>query len=326
MDTPNTPVAAPDVPTPTNTGRVTFKFTGDGLEMALLMLKNLFFTIITLGIYRAWATTNVRRYVWGHTTFLDDRANYTGTGEELFKGWIKLIGLLIGMAVIVRILEYFIPFAGLAMIAVYAVIFGLATYSGLRYRLSRTQWRQVRFGAEKNKELTQQFLKLYIAGWVLSIITLGIYVPWFKNDTRQFLTKRSRLGNMHFDFDGDGSTYAAIYFKGLLFTVITFGIYTPWWIRNLAEYRWTHTSFMGHRFGFDLSGKDLLIFFVCAYLATIFTLGIAGPWMFVWGLKLFADHTYLNGTPDFAQVVAAASDGSALADDIVDGYDLDLGF
>ncbi len=75
-------------------GRNPLSYSGKGGEMFMLMMKNLVLTIITLGIYRAWAKTDFRRYVWGNVHFLGDRASYTGTGEELFKGWLKLIGLI----------------------------------------------------------------------------------------------------------------------------------------------------------------------------------------------------------------------------------------
>lgn len=53
-------------------------------------LKNLFFMIITLGIYRAWAKTRMRKYLWAHTVIDGDRLNYTGTGGELFRGYLKV--------------------------------------------------------------------------------------------------------------------------------------------------------------------------------------------------------------------------------------------
>lgn len=307
-------------------GRVTFKFTGDGLEIAILILKNLFFTIITIGIYRPWATTNMRRYVWGHMTFLGDRANYTGTGKELFHGWLKLFGLFFVLYLIVSLLSWFTPFLGFLILPVYAIIFGLAIYSGLRYRLSRTTWRQIRFGADKNEQLTKEFMKQYLMGAFLTLITLGIYTPWFKSKLRRFLTDKSRFGTMHFSYTGDDGEYAGVFWKGFLFTILTLGIYGAWWMRDLIEYRWKHTKFMGHAFSFDLKGWELFKYGFCAYLVTIITLGLAGPWMFVWGLKLFAEHMHLEGTPDFSLVQAQAADGSAMADDIVDGYDLDIGF
>jgi len=40
------------------------EYTGSVSELMPVVLKNLFFMIITLGIYRFWAKTNLRKYYW----------------------------------------------------------------------------------------------------------------------------------------------------------------------------------------------------------------------------------------------------------------------
>lgn len=301
------------------------KFTGNGFEIALLMLKNAVLTVLTLGIYRPWAVTNMRRYLWGNTVFMEDRAAYTGTGGELFRGWLKLIGLLIALMIAAKLLTLIVPLAGILVFFVYMLIIALAIYSGLRYRLSRTLWRQIRFGVDKNEKLTKEFLRLYLISTLKVFLTLGIYTPWFRNDIRKFLTDRSRFGNSYFHYDGDGSEYAGVVYKGLLLSVCTLWIYSPWWVCDLVRYRWTHTSFQGKRFAFDLKGGEVFVFFLVAFIGTVITFGLATPWIYAWGLRMLYENTYLEGTPDFNLVQAQASDGSAMADDIVIGYDLDFG-
>ena len=64
---------------------------GAGLEM------------ITVGFYRFWLTTDIRRHLWSHTVVDGDGAEYTGRGKEL------LIGFLIAMAILVPIfIGYFV--------------------------------------------------------------------------------------------------------------------------------------------------------------------------------------------------------------------------
>ena len=302
------------------------EYTGDGTELALLMLKNLFLSIVTLGIYRAWATTNMRRYVWGHIGFLGDRAQYVGTGEELFKGWLKLIGLLIGLAILANLGALIVDAMKLLVPLAYVLIFAIATYSGLRYRMSRTKWRQIRFGVDKDKDSTQNFLKLYFTGLFLSIITLGIYSPWFKNNVRMFLTNRCRFGTIYFAYSGQGTEYAIMTFKGLFFSLLTLGFYIPWLIRDLFHYRLRHTHFQNAKFSFHLKGSDLLVFSLVGYFGVFLTLGLATPWIVNWGLKLFVTNIAVEGQIDLALVQSQASDGSAMADEIVSDYDLDLGF
>lgn len=306
--------------------RRSLSYSGDGTEMAMLMLKNLFLTIITLGIYRAWAKTYVRRYVWGHVTFEGDRASYVGTGEELFWGWVKLFGILAGLILGVRLLALVVPFLAILIPIAYFFIFGLAIYSGLRYRLSRTLWRQIRFGADRDKESTKEFLRIYLVGSFLSFITFGIYYPFFKHYEREFLTKKSRFGTAYFSYDAVASEYAGTYFYNLMLCIVTLGIYTPWMFRNLTAFRLEHTRFQGARIFLTLKGGDLLVFGLCAYFGTILTMGLAVPWIYNWGLGLFINNMHVDGEIDMSLVQARDADGSALAEDVVDGYDLDIGF
>ena len=67
-----------------------FKFHGTGGAFLLLLLKNALFSILTLGIYIPWAKTNTRRFLWQNTEFAGQRFMYTGTGLELFKGYLKV--------------------------------------------------------------------------------------------------------------------------------------------------------------------------------------------------------------------------------------------
>lgn len=323
MDTPTESAVA----TPTVSK---LEYTGDGTEMALLFLKNLFLSIITLGVYRAWARTNLRRYVWGHTVFWGDRASYVGTGVELFKGWMKLIGLIVGILIVLSILgailpplKFIVPF--LTPFA-YILLFAVATYSGLRYRLSRTKWREIRFGVDKDKASTHEYLILYIKGVFLTAITLGIYWPWFSNSLKVFLTNRCRLGNVYFAYAADPTAYAKLFFRGLFLSIITIGFYIPWMIRSLTEFRLNHTTFQNSRFLFTLKGSDLLIFAICAYFGAILTLGLATPWLYNWGLRLFIGNVSVEGDIDMTRVIAQASEGSAMAEEAVLDYDLDLGF
>ena len=306
------------------------EYSGDGVEMALLFLKNILLTIITFGIYRPWARTNIRRYVWGHVSFLGDRASYTGTGRELFNGWAKLIGLLIVLLLVLGILGAIIPVMKLIVPFItpfaYIGLFALATYSGLRYRLSRTKWREIKFGVDKTKESTKEFFGLYFVGALLSGVTFGIYFPWFKNKERTFLTNRCRLGTVHFSYLGDASEYAVLFFKGLFLSIVSLGFYIPWMIRSLTEFRLNHTRFQDSRFLFTLKGSDLLTFALCAYFGSILSLGLATPWIYNWGLRLFISNVKLEGDIDMARVAAAPSEGSSLAEEAVLDYDLDLGF
>ena len=49
---------------------LSFEFRGDGAEYFKIWIVNIFLTLITLGIYSAWATVRNNRYFYGNT-FVD---------------------------------------------------------------------------------------------------------------------------------------------------------------------------------------------------------------------------------------------------------------
>jgi len=65
-------------------------------ELYGIFLMNLLWTVLTLGIFRFWAITRIRRYLWSRTRFQGERFEYTGTGGELFIGVLLAILMLIG--------------------------------------------------------------------------------------------------------------------------------------------------------------------------------------------------------------------------------------
>ena len=65
-----------------------------------LLVKNAVLTFITLGIYRFWARAALRRYWWGSITIAGDPLEYTGTGLELFIGFLMFLGIMLPFGVL----------------------------------------------------------------------------------------------------------------------------------------------------------------------------------------------------------------------------------
>src|SRR3981189_2541096 len=104
---------------------------------------------VTLGFYRFWLTTDIRRHLWTNTQIDGDGAEYTARGREL------LIGFLVALAILVPIyLAYFLAgleaerfkaFASMPLVVFFYLFGQFAIYRARRYRLTRTVGRGVRF-------------------------------------------------------------------------------------------------------------------------------------------------------------------------------------
>jgi uncharacterized membrane protein YjgN (DUF898 family) len=174
-----------------------------------LLVKNAVLTFITLGLYRFWARAALRRYWWGSIVIAGDPLEYTGTGLELFIGFLMFLGIMLPFGVLyglTALLDGGNPVAGalLRLVEVFGffVLIQFVTFRARRYRLSRTLWRGVRASQGGR---SWEYLRL-VTGWtLLSIVTLGLAVPWARMATTRYLTDRTALGDLEAKFDGRGS-------------------------------------------------------------------------------------------------------------------------
>lgn len=161
-----------------------FEFDGNWREFAVIALSNLVLTVATLGIYRFWATTRVRRYLWSRTLFMGDRLEWAGTGQEMFRSAVTaLLVVLVPLAMANLTIRYLInhdyKIAGqvlslLVLIAFYMLV-GAAVFRGLRYRLSRTYWRGIRGGSH---DPGIRYGVDYAWKNAVALLPLGLLMPW----------------------------------------------------------------------------------------------------------------------------------------------------
>src|SRR3954447_11261863 len=170
-----------------------------------LVMRGALLELVTVGFYRFWLATDMRRHLWSHTEVDGDGAEYTGRGKEL------LIGFLIAMAILVPVyLAYFIvgleaeqiqSFASLPLVAFLYVFGQFAIYRARRYRLTRTVWRGVRFWMSGSGWIYA--LKASLWG-LLAIATLGLAMPWRTAALERYKMGHSYYGDLRGSFEGTG--------------------------------------------------------------------------------------------------------------------------
>ena len=88
------------------------RYKGQGGPLFSLILQTSALTLLTLGIYRFWAKTRVRKYFWSSVSVDGDSFEYTGTGLEKFLGFLVAVVIL---AVYLGIVQTLLIFFGLNM-------------------------------------------------------------------------------------------------------------------------------------------------------------------------------------------------------------------
>ena len=200
--------------TPPAVTRPVLDYDGTIGELYALFLKNLLLTVVTLGFYRFWAITSTRRYLWSHTRFEGTRFTYTGTGKELFLGFLiamgllflvvsLIIGLIVGLMMIHPLLAILAIFLIIPLYVLLFILFGAARYSAQRYRLSRTEWRGLRGGMTGSALAYGLALLLYTLGVIFTLYQL---VPWMQVSLARRRINASQFGAASFHFEGRGGT------------------------------------------------------------------------------------------------------------------------
>ena len=175
-------------------------YSGRASEIFPIALTNLILTFLTVGIYRFWAKTRIRRYFISRVSFLGDPLEYSGTGMELFIGFLIVLAVLVPLFIVTGILRYFLerPGAETTTVAIFQAgyflalyfLYHVAVYRAQRYRLSRTSWRGIRGGQVGSAML---YAICAIGLGVLTVATVGLAYPVM----RRFLV-RYRINHLAF--------------------------------------------------------------------------------------------------------------------------------
>jgi uncharacterized membrane protein YjgN (DUF898 family) len=309
--------------------RRSLDFYGSGGPLFGMFLHNTLLSILTAGIYSFWGKVRVRNYIWSKTVFEGDCFAYHGTGPELLVGFFKAV-LFFGLplALLTMIPRFFGPHGVLQFLPVLTygavlVFIPVAMVGARRYRLGRTSWRGILFSFRGR---TSDFVKLFLRGYFLSVITLGYYYPTFLTRRQDFLVSHSYFGNQKFDFDGDGRDLRKPYFTASLLLIPTLGIYWFWFLARKERFFWEHTAFEGLRFRSSVTGGRLLALNLGNLLLIVLTLGLAWPWVMIRKIRFALGNVAIEGLLDPATIKqdpqAASATGEVLAGFMDAGFDL----
>src|SRR5258708_21408229 len=126
------------------------RFGGEPRAFWRLVAHGAVLLMLTLGIYRFWLTTDIRRFLWSNTELAGESFEYIGTARELLLGFLIAIAILLplyaGLFIVTLGLGDFGEIAGVLLSFVLLGVLGqYAVYRARRYRLSRTVYRGLRF-------------------------------------------------------------------------------------------------------------------------------------------------------------------------------------
>lgn len=151
-------------------------FTGTGAEYFRIWVVHTLLTLLTLGVYSAWAKVRKERWFAQHTLLLGDPFDYHGRPGRILRGRAIMLTFLIAYSVALD----WSPRLTLVTVGLLLVM-GPALYKAAqRFRLANTSWRGLRFGFEASTPRVYAVVIPFVLVWTSA--NLGQWIngsPWF---------------------------------------------------------------------------------------------------------------------------------------------------
>lgn len=323
-----------------------FIFHGKGSEYFRVWIVNILLTILTLGIYSAWAKVRNAQYFYGNTEVSGSRFAYLASPWSILKGRI----IAVVAFVVYSLASHFYPIAGLILSILLFALLPAIVVRSLKFNRRMSAWRNIRFGFDGQVwQASQVFLLWPLAG----TLTLGLLMPVALYKQSKFIIENTRYGTARFSLASCGKPYYMIYLSaavigllaalviGLLAFVLPglpaitslISVVVYFYLYAFISVRTTNLIFNNSAlndgdFSFHCNWQEgsylKLVFFNSLF--TLLTLGLYYPWAMVHVAQYKAQHLALNAYPDLDGFVAAEADNvSALGEEFGDVFDMDVG-
>lgn len=346
------------------TPREKIEFTGDWQEYFKIWIVNVLLTIVTLGIYAAWAKVRKRRYFCANTRVFGHTFEYLADPVKILYGNLIVGGLFL----VLTYSQVISPILYVALALVFAVAVPWFIVRALAFNARNTAWRGLRFNFTGNYGgAVGPFF-----GWPLLMpFTLGLIFPLVAKKQKEFIVNHQAYGTSPFSFAGDTGAFYKIYGIGVLFflpaiiayfiiigaavaaaaarrapgvppegaaivgvagllllVAIPLAIAGSFYVRSrIFNYVWNNTSLAGNQFAAAMRARDLFLIHLVNALVTLLTVGLMQPWAAVRMAKYQVSCLEIIPAGNIDAFVAAAQPPvGAVGDAASDFFDFDIGF
>jgi uncharacterized membrane protein YjgN (DUF898 family) len=313
---------------------VTLRFTGRAGEYFRIWIVNICLSIVTLGIYSAWAKVRRKRYFYGNTLLEDSAFEYLADPKAILKGRIVVVAGFVVYSLVGKIN----PLAGLAMALVFLGVLPWLIVRASRFNAVNSAHRNVRFDFRAGYGEMARLLTLPV---VLVPLTLGLLYPYYAYRKRRFFLEHSFFGTTPFAFDASAGAYYLVYLKAALMfvlflagSVLTLGVgalplyiwFAAYRDGAVARLTWRSTRLGGLRFDCGWTTGGLFKLFFLNSLGVIFSAGLLAPWAAVRTARYQLKRISLQPGGEIGAFLAAAQEQvGAIGDEASDLLGFDFG-
>jgi uncharacterized membrane protein YjgN (DUF898 family) len=334
-----------------------FSYTGVTSEYFRIWIVSLCLTVLTLGIYSAWAKVRKRRYLYRSTHLAGGSFDYHADPVVILKGRLVAVAALLCYAAA----GYFAPGVdALIMLVIVALIPWLIIRSRM-FNARYTSYRNLRF------RFDPAYREAYtiIFGWyLLAGLTLGLLYPYAHYRRSKMLIDNAHFGNLDFALadvnrgfygtyikasllivaailiglfagggaatllpDGaDGEAQAGAVILGVVPMIIAISIAASYIQPAIAKLIFGNTSIGEHDIVCDWSIPRVVFINFTNFIAIALTLGLAIPWATIRLQRYQFENLSVDVRGDIDSIIATQSDEvSAMGEEIGEAFDIDIG-
>jgi uncharacterized membrane protein YjgN (DUF898 family) len=341
--------------------RLVPEFSGRAGEYFGIWLVNVLLSMVTLGIYSAWAKVRTEQYFYGNTRLAGATFQYLARPLAILKGRLIAFAIIATLGVSAQ----FLPLVYLLLALGLALAWPALVVLALRFRARNSAWRGLRF------RFTGEVGEAYgpFLGWrILTTLTGTLVYPLMARRQHEYVVEGHAFGQRGFHFQGTAGPYykpylialafgivalsgagvaavlslsaqgdptaqaaaglailglVAIIYPGMLITIVMVAVR----YHNLF---WNNTKLGEHRFESTMRVRDMLWLYFSNALVVTFTLGLATPWAMIRLARYRAAHFALLPAGSLNEFVAQPDDehsaaGAELVDALDTGIDLEFG-
>lgn len=196
----------------TDISKLPVEFKGDGFEYFKIWIVNIVLTIVTLGIYSAWATVRNKRYLYSNTYVDGTSFSFLAEPLTILKARLIAVAVFILISLLGAINPAFSVMFSLALIV--AIPFFIN--QSLAFKMRNTAYKNIQF--RFSASYGEAFKAIYL--WpLLGLLSLGILYPQVILRGVQYRANNTAYGTTNFLFNGTFKDYAIV-----LLTAVGLGI------------------------------------------------------------------------------------------------------
>lgn len=342
-----------------------FEFRGTAKEYFGIWIVNLLLSIVTLGIYTAWAKVRRLRYFYGNTFLDGHNFEYHARPMQILIGRIIVVGALLAYNFLVILSPFFA-----LLLVVYLFALPWLINKALSFNARMTSYRNVRLSFRGSY---WRAFGIFVLLPFAAIFTFGILAPLVSRAGSNYVGNGLKFGSAQFATDAPlGKLYGNLgmsvvfmlvlgavlaipgYGAGVLFTLsnpgavvesgldpkimaglfaLAIGLYVAFFLAFLfyaagvRNIAFNSTVLDGkHQFVSTLGRGRFVWILVSNLFAAVFTIGLLRPWAAVRTWRFFANNTAVETTGTLDGFVdEAAPKGEAAAAEFFDIEGIDFG-